>query len=180
MGNGINYKHIVRPVKYPRIEFKSGTLEVVASKNTDISSLLIKHRAWVDEKIRFIEKNSNIKKKTLMERTDKQLKSCIKRYIKKSESILNVEHSYYRFRKMKTKWATCNSKGVITYNQIVRYLPNDLLWYITFHEMSHLIIKGHNKKFWYLISKYIKNPDKKEERLYAYWFATCKSDGEIL
>ena len=174
MKNGIKYRHVVRPVKYPRIEFKSGELEVIASKTTDVSSLLIKHDAWIDEKLRFIKKNNVVKKKELIRRNDEQLKACLKRYIKKSELLLNVKHSYYRFRNMKTKWATCNVKGVITYNQIVRYLPNELLWYITFHEMAHLIVRGHNKKFWHLINKFVSNASQKEEQLYSYWFATYK------
>lgn len=176
MKSGIKYRHIVRPVKYPRIEFKSGELEVVAPKNTDVSSLLIKHQSWIEEKLLFIEKNSKVKKRELNVRTEKELERAIKRYIHKAEKLLNVEHSYYRFRTMKTKWATCNSKGVITYNRIVEYLPNELLWYITFHEMAHLIVRGHNKKFWHLVSKHIKRPAEYEKKLYSYWFATYKTN----
>lgn len=176
MKSGIKYRHIVRPVKYPRIEFKSGELEVVAPKNADISSLLIKHQAWVDEKLRFIEKNNRVKKKELVQRTEKELNSYIKRSIRRAEKLLKVQHSYYRLRTMKTKWASCSSRGVITYNRIVTYLPNELIWYITLHEMAHLIVVGHNKKFWHLVSKHIKHPEEYERKLYSYWFATYKKD----
>ncbi len=175
MKSGIKYRHIVRPVKYPRIEFKSGELEVIAPKNADIPSLLIRHHTWVNEKLRFIEKNSRVKKKELEERTDKELDSYIRRCIRRAEKLLNVQHSYYRFRTMKTKWATCSSRGVITYNRIVTYLPNELIWYITLHEMAHLIVVGHNKKFWHLVSKHIKGPEEYERKLYSYWFTIYKN-----
>jgi predicted metal-dependent hydrolase len=175
MKRGIDYKHVVRSVKYPRLEFKSGELQVVAPKNADIASLLMKHEKWIKEKQSFVRKNTHNSKVAIKEKNEELLRKSVERHIKKTEKLLNVAHKSYRFRKMKTKWASCNSEGVITYNEIVKYLPDSLLLYITLHEMAHLIVKDHNKKFWHLVNRHIKNSEAKERKLYAYWFSLYKN-----
>jgi len=50
--------------------------------------------------------------------------------------------------------------------------------YVVFYEMVHLIVKKHNKDFWFYIKKEFKNPEKYEEKLFLivkkhnkdFWF----------
>jgi len=40
--------------------------------------------------------------------------------------------------------------------------------YVVFYEMVHLIVKKHNKDFWFYIKKEFKNPEKYEEKLLIF------------
>ncbi len=175
MKQKIEYKHIVRPVKYPRIELKSGNLVIVAPSNTDIDEVINKHHYWVNKEIRFIDHHLKVASKGyLTKRDNESLDKLLKRYVRKAEKILKVTSNSFRVRPMKSKWANCTPKGLINYNELIAFLPNNLIWYITLHEMTHLIVKGHNTKFWFLMRKHIKNHQEKEKALFSYWFKIHK------
>jgi predicted metal-dependent hydrolase len=50
--------------------------------------------------------------------------------------------------RQKTKWGSCSSKGNITLNLKLVCLPEHMVKYVVFHELTHLNFKGHNRKFW--------------------------------
>ena len=81
---------------------------------------------------------------------------------------VKLNHIY--FRNMKSKWASCSSKGNLTINMLMRYLPEHLVEYVVFHETAHIIEKRHNEEFWGLVSKVFDNYQELEKDLFAYWF----------
>jgi len=75
------------------------------------------------------------------------------------------------FRQMKKRWGSCDSEGNLKFNTRLRYLPEDLIDYVVFHELAHLLEFAHNRDFWQIIR--LKFPDykKKDQELSIYWFA---------
>jgi predicted metal-dependent hydrolase len=75
---------------------------------------------------------------------------------------------------MKTKWASHSQNNNLTINTFLKYLPEDLINYIIYHETAHNIERKHNENFWSLINK--KHPDyqTKEKSLLTYWFLIQK------
>jgi predicted metal-dependent hydrolase len=71
---------------------------------------------------------------------------------------------------MKSKWGSCSSKKNMNFNKLLKYLPDDLIQYVVFHEMTHLKEKKHGKEFWDIISINFKNYQEKENELMDYWF----------
>jgi len=81
----IKYEIDYRDVKYPRLEYKTGTLLLVLPKDyKDETSLIEKHKNWIIKKEQIIaEALENAKKKTLnLSRTEKELKTLIHSIIK--------------------------------------------------------------------------------------------------
>lgn len=171
----IKYTISRRRVKYPRLEFKTGNLIVVAPFGFEIPPLIEKHRNWILNKTEFINDTlKEIEKEKLIKRDRETFESLIKRLIKESEEILKVKPRKIYFRSMKTKWASCSKKKNLTLNPLLKHLPENLIRYVIFHEFCHLIIPRHNKKFWFLISKTFNHSDKLERKLFGYWFLTWK------
>jgi hypothetical protein len=49
---------------------------------------------------------------------------------------------------MKTKWGSCNPRaGHIRLNTELVKKPKDLLEYVVFHELAHLLERGHSARF---------------------------------
>jgi predicted metal-dependent hydrolase len=73
---------------------------------------------------------------------------------------------------MKTKWASHSQNNNLTINTLLKFLPEDLIRYIVYHETAHNVERKHNEIFWSLIKR--KHPDyqTKEENLLAFWFLT--------
>lgn len=71
---------------------------------------------------------------------------------------------------MTTKWASHSQNNNLTINTLLKYLPEDLISYIIYHEIAHNIERKHNKKFWELINKKYTNHITIESALLSYWF----------
>jgi predicted metal-dependent hydrolase len=68
----------------------------------------------------------------------------------------------FRFYKMIRRWGSCSSKHVITLNTELIKKEKALIDYVIVHEICHLKIPAHNKKFYALVGSIM--PDWKERR----------------
>jgi predicted metal-dependent hydrolase len=50
-------------------------------------------------------------------------------------------------------------------------LPENLIEYVVFHEIAHLVELNHSKKFWNIISSKFQDYKNLENELSVYWFA---------
>lgn len=65
-----------------------------------------------------------------------------------------------RFRKTKTKWGHCSSKGVLQYNWLIMLAPNSVIDYMISHEVCHLKHMDHSKHFWTLVDSVCPDSDR--------------------
>lgn len=174
----IKYTTDYRNVKYPRLEFKTGDLLLVLPKEHHESEgeLIEKHKDWINNKhAQIIAAMHNGRKKQLnMERDEEVFKDYVREMAAMYLKELKLNAESIRFRKMKSKWASCTIDGNITVNKLLRHLPNDLINYVIYHEVAHLKEKSHNHKFWNLVENKFKNVNAKEKNLLTYWFLLQK------
>ena len=71
---------------------------------------------------------------------------------------------------MKSKWGSCSPDKNLMINTLLKYLPRDLIEYVIYHEMIHLIERKHNGHFWKIIASKFDNYGEKEKELFEYWF----------
>lgn len=73
----------------------------------------------------------------------------------KWQEKLQVEVSGFTFRKMKTRWGTCNTRTHrITLNTELAKKPHICIEHILVHEMVHLLQRGHGNEFKKLMDKF--------------------------
>lgn len=99
----------------------------------------------------YVRENSTAeqRKKVLTEWYRSQLKEQIPGLINKWEKIMGVKVESFGVKLMKTRWGTCNrNTGRIWINLELAKRSHKCLEYIVVHEMTHLIEKYHNKKFY--------------------------------
>jgi len=179
-GYNIDY----RDIKYPRLEFRTGSLLLVLPHNySDVKNLVEKHKNWISKKEAFIKKalKDSKKIKFVEKRTDEQFKQYVKRLAKWNAKKLSVSVNKLSFKKMKSKWGSLSSTKCLTINTLMKYLPQSLIKYVVFHEMAHLIERKHNENFWRIIRKRYKNCEKYENLLFQYWFSISrKTAGNVV
>ncbi len=176
--SSINYEIVHRNIKYPRLEFKTGELLLVLPKNyKDFNEIIEKHKEWICKRnsdiIAALENSKG--KKLNLERTDENFRRFIHSIARDISDDLKIEINNIYFRKMKSKWGSCSPNKNLTINTLLKYLPNNLIEYVIYHEMVHLIEKRHNKRFWNYISNKFDNYRDKEKELFEYWFLIPKS-----
>jgi predicted metal-dependent hydrolase len=103
--------------------------------------------------------------KKLKEILTKKISKIAEKYSKK----LGVKFNRILIRRQKTKWSSCSTRGNLTFNIKAISLPEDLLKYLVYHEVLHLIERNHSIRFVKLLEKEFSNFREKEEELKRYW-----------
>lgn len=168
----VEYDIIIRNVKYWRLEIKDSKLVIIAPLGSNHKRIIKKHEKWIYKKFQEINKKKNDAKRIeLVNRSEAEFRDLIKNKVHKFSLELDVIINKVYFKKMKSRWGSCSSKKNISINIYLNYLPENLIEYVVFHEIAHLVELNHSKKFWNIISS--KFPDYKnlENELSVYWFA---------
>ena len=86
------------------------------------------------------------------------LPSRVEHYARK----MGLHPSEIRFKKMKRRWGSCDTLGVVTFNTMMMQLSYEHIDYIIVHELAHLRHMNHSKEFHALVRRYL--PLEKELR----------------
>jgi predicted metal-dependent hydrolase len=62
-----------------------------------------------------------------------------------------------KIRKMRSRWGSLSSCGIITLNTHLIHTPLDCINFVIMHELCHLQHKNHNTKFYQLQEKFVPN-----------------------
>lgn len=163
----VNYRNI----KYPRMEFRTGELLLILPYGTEPVALIDKYSNWIDEKKSFIKKALKKSDNLTLNKSDLEtVKMRVRNIVKKYSAELGISVNRIIFRELKSKWGSCSKSGTLTLNKDMRFLPDNLIKYIVFHEMTHLISSKHDVKFWQIIETKFKNHQQLEAKLFSYWF----------
>jgi predicted metal-dependent hydrolase len=170
----VKYDVIYRNVKYWRLEIKNENLILIAPKgHVDHEKIIEKHKKWIYKKFQAIEaskKEAKLRELNL-NFDDEEFKDLIHKLVNEFSFELNVSVNRVYFKKMKSRWGSCSSRKNISINLLLKYLPKNIIEYVVFHEIAHLVELNHSKRFWSII--YSKFPDYKylEKELSIYWIA---------
>lgn len=174
----IPYTLAYRNVKHPRLEFKTGTLLLILPKTQQTpKQTLQKYQKWIQRKQQTINKAlQEAKTKTINQtRTDKELKILVHSLAQNYQTEPKTKINRIYFKKMKTKWASHSRNNNLTVNTLLKYLPNDVIEYIIYHEITHSLERKHNERFWRLVNKKFPDYETKEKDLLTYWFLIQKT-----
>ena len=159
-----------RNVKYSRIEVKPGVVKVVVPRGEDPEKIIEKHRGWLDKKMRLLrDALTDAEGREMSSRDDTEFRYLVTALAAEISGEMKVGFNRLYFREMTQKWASCSSKGNLTFNTMLKHLPERLLEYIVFHEIAHLIELNHDRKFWKLISDRFAEYKQIEKELFGYW-----------
>jgi predicted metal-dependent hydrolase len=70
------------------------------------------------------------------------------------DAVARVGESYtgLQIRGQRTRWASCSSKGAMSFNWRLLLAPPEILDYVVEHEVAHLEIHDHSQRFWSLLA----------------------------
>jgi len=70
-------------------------------------------------------------------------------------SIMQLNYSEVKFKKLKSRWGSCSSHRVITLNTRLMLIEKELIDYVIVHELSHLVHMNHSKEFHNHVESYL-------------------------
>ncbi len=71
--------------------------------------------------------------------------------------IMGLDFKEIKYKKMKSRWGSCSSNRVLTFNTQLIKIDKKLIDYVIVHELSHLKHMNHSKSFHDLVERYILN-----------------------
>ena len=73
-----------------------------------------------------------------------------------------LAYSGLEIRGQRTRWASCSSRGRMSFNWRLLLAPERILEYVVWHEVCHLQVLDHSPRFWKLLAGH--RPSWREER----------------
>ena len=77
--------------------------------------------------------------------------------VKYFANLMQLEFKELKFRKLKSRWGSCNSLEIITLNSELIKVKKELIDYVIVHELAHLVYMNHSKEFHTLVDTYLPN-----------------------
>jgi len=109
-------------------------------------------------------------KKKMMQILRRLLRTEIDKLVQEYSKKFGVRPNKVFVRTQKTKWASCSTKGNLSFNLRLVHLPPQLVQYVVCHEVLHLRERKHSKTFWDLVKREFRNFKQLEKDLLDYWF----------
>ncbi len=97
--------------------------------------------------------------------------ACFSERLARYADRLNVTQPHFRLSHAKTRWGSCNSRGIVRLNWRLIQLPLHLVDYVIAHELCHLIEMNHSPAFWRLVAAIY--PDYRQARRELNTYAVC-------
>jgi predicted metal-dependent hydrolase len=156
--------------------------EIYQIQNTSTEDPLIN---FAEKKILLDFKNPR-HLKTLLNQLRKLLRRKVEAVIEEYTDKLGYKPNKIYIRRQQTKWGSCSGKKNITLNLKLVCLPEQIIEYVVFHELTHVVYRKHDKKFWDAIGRKYPNYKEHEQKLLEYWFTTevlfdnLKTDNQMI
>jgi predicted metal-dependent hydrolase len=82
-----------------------------------------------------------------------------------------VRYNRIKIRDLRSKWGSCSGRGNISINGLLRFMPVYFTDFIVHHELLHINLKRHDRKFYTEVKKEFPEMKRIENGLKLYWLA---------
>ena len=134
----------------PMFVLNFSAINFFKSKIHWIESVIKKNKSKINENSIIINKNYKLKAKE-----ERMLNVRIMGFIKKYEKLMRTKVNEVKLRKM-TSYGICHvrEKSII-FSKALYYLPDEFVEAVVVHEMAHIFVPNHSKKFYDKIEEFL-------------------------
>lgn len=93
-----------------------------------------------------------------------ETKKIVEKYLAEFRGDFSVCIEGIRYKFYKSKWGSCSAKNKLSFNAYLCSAPRDIIRYVVIHELCHIRVKNHSRKFWEQVAYYL--PEYKIKRRY--------------
>ena len=125
------------------------------ASRAEIEEAIAHHLPWLERQLaRPAEARLGLERLRLTEEQGRREAAARVALIAQSEAAaLGVGYTRITVRDQRSRWGSCSSKGVLSFNWRLVLAPHDVLDYVVVHEVCHLVEHNHSDAFWRLVER---------------------------
>ncbi len=81
--------------------------------------------------------------------------------VERAVAEVGVDYARLTIRGQRTRWGSCSTSGTLSFNWRLLLAPEAVLDYVVWHEVCHLRVPDHSKRFWRLLARH--RPEYREQ-----------------
>ena len=133
------------------ITYKGLELKLVYKKS-NIERIFVE-----DDKLKIFYADESRSKKLIIEWLKLQANNFLRARLLFLSKRISIQFNSVTIKSYTARWGSCNIRGDIFLNWKLIMLPQSIIDYVLIHELAHINVPNHSKKFWQLVKK--KDPD---------------------
>ena len=95
-------------------------------------------------------------------------RELVSRLAQEEAARIGVEYRRIRIGGQRTLWGSCSPRGTLSFNWRLALAPLEVLDYVVVHELCHLRVPNHSRRFWELVERHRPHWRQQREWLRAY------------
>ena len=141
-----NHKNIDQ-ISHGFITYKGQVLKLVYEKSN------FEGIAVEDNKLKIFYSDESKSKKLIIEWLKLQANNFLRARLSFLSKRISIEFNSLTIKSYTARWGSCNIRGDIFLNWKLIMLPESVIDYVLIHELAHINVPNHSKKFWELVKK---------------------------
>ena len=129
------------------ITYKGLELKLVYKKSN------IERISVEDNKLKIFYFDESRSKKLIIEWLKLQANNFLRARLLYISKRISIQFNSLTIKSYTARWGSCNIRGDIFLNWKLIMLPESVIDYVLIHELAHINVPNHSKKFWELVKK---------------------------
>ncbi|HKP17711.1 MAG TPA: YgjP-like metallopeptidase domain-containing protein [Gaiellaceae bacterium] len=124
-------------------------------RQAEVDRVLAAGRPWIAEQRRRQLPRLGLERREVSEseaRTAARELLC--ELVEQQAARLGVRYQRIRIADQRTLWGSCSSRGTLSFNWRLVLAPPEVLEYVVVHEVCHLRVPNHSRRFWALLDRH--------------------------
>ena len=136
---------VFRPGQPPEVVVRAGAGERAVDR------AIAEHRAWLEQRLQEAPRPV-LELPRLTEREGRRLaRRALEAACAEEARRIGVAYRRLAVRDTRSRWGSCSSSGTLSFSWRLVLAPPEVLDYVAVHELCHLRVPNHSRRFWHLV-----------------------------
>jgi predicted metal-dependent hydrolase len=121
----------------------------------EVERILAEKRSWIEEQRRRQVPRLGLDRLALSESEARIAARDLVTVLAEEEAErVGVAYQRIRIGGQRTLWGSCSARGTLSFNWRLVLAPLEVLDYVVVHELCHLRVPNHSRRFWALVDRH--------------------------
>jgi predicted metal-dependent hydrolase len=121
----------------------------------EVEDVLDERRCWIEEQRRRQVPRLGLERLSVSELDARRgARELVSALAEEEAERLGVVYQRIRIGGQRTLWGSCSAGGTLSFNWRLVLAPVEVLDYVVVHELCHLRVPNHSRRFWTLVERH--------------------------